>query len=596
MRSRSQLTRASGLGAILIAAAITPLAGPAKAEDPGPLFCWQYASELVAAAKINQENGCYDASDARNPGSTTPDDHYNYCMSGNVSLEFLQFARKARAIQADNCSFCSSSQFATASSDRLLANKMYACHLTGAAYSDPPTQRFRACLNGPGRLSYGSPPPLPILPLSSRELDREDQNRLDQCMAQRDPNQIADFCQQFATKAYMLGLYFDSEFRNDACAADQNSAPSERWSRDWQFQFQWCIAPGNALFANEEETARETVIGRCLAGQGATQTPGDLQSVGINLFPGETFSAGNKLAINPQGPGGGLTPPRNATPFLPPFSQPNRTPVNPHGIGDGFPGIQRGPGGGFDTVKSGGPTDQSGPGSTVIGNPGGSGGASTNTGGGGFDKTFPGGSSANNPPPFVPPTFDQPNPRRIPSGSPGGPGSGGFDTVESGGPADQGGPGSTVIGNRGGAGGASTNISGGGFDKTFPGGSSTNNPPPFGQSAGASMNPNRIPQSGFPGLPKGPTGTAANASGGTTPGGAGSQSGISVNTNQAVKIQNIGPKIATFSHPTAGNTATTLRSYKSSSLRTGYLHGAHSKNHWSIASRRVRNAHRRTHH
>jgi len=34
MRSRSQLTRASGLGAILIAAAITPLAGPAKAEDP----------------------------------------------------------------------------------------------------------------------------------------------------------------------------------------------------------------------------------------------------------------------------------------------------------------------------------------------------------------------------------------------------------------------------------------------------------------------------------------------------------------------------------------------------------------------------------
>ena len=518
MRSRSQLTRASGLGAILIAAAITPLAGPAKAEDPGPLFCWQYASELVAAAKINQENGCYDASDARNPGSTTPDDHYNYCMSGNVSLEFLQFARKARAIQADNCSFCSSSQFATASSDRLLANKMYACHLTGAAYSDSPTQRFRACLNGPGRLSYGSPPPLPILPLSSRELDREDQNRLDQCMAQRDPNQIADFCQQFATKAYMLGLYFDSEFRNDACAADQNSAPSERWSRDWQFQFQWCIAPGNALFANEEETARETVIGRCLAGQGATQTPGDLQAVGINLFPGETFSAGNKLAINPQGPGGGLTPPRNATPFLPPFSQPNRTPVNPRGNVDGFPGIQRGPG------------------------------------------------------------------------------SGGFDTVRSGGPTDQGGPGSTVVGNRGGAGGASTNTSGGGFDKTFPGGSSANNPPPFGQSAGAPMNPSRIPQSGFPGLPKGPTGTAANTSGGTTPGVAGSQSGISVNTNQAVKNQNIGPKIATFSHPTAGNTATTLRSYKSSSLRTSYLHGAHSKKHWSIASRRVRNAHRRTHH
>src|SRR5262245_6109550 len=124
MHSRSQLTRAGGLGAILIAAAITPCVGPAKAEDPGPLFCGGYAQQAALAAQINKDNGCYDDTDPRNPGSLNADDHYNYCMSGDVSLFSLKYDLARLQTLAKNCSFCSGSEFATKSTDRLLANKM----------------------------------------------------------------------------------------------------------------------------------------------------------------------------------------------------------------------------------------------------------------------------------------------------------------------------------------------------------------------------------------------------------------------------------------------------------------------------------------
>jgi hypothetical protein len=466
MRPRFHRTRTTGLGALLISAAIIPFSGPAEAgglvDDPGAfggdpqqasIYCHQYAQEAAKDARINQQHGCYPRNDPR--WNTDENAHYDYCAYHETDISFLQYEKAIRQTQADNCSFCNSNEFAVKSGNRVLDNKLFSCNLPappaasdGRFWSDDPHVQVNACLYTYQDDSTG---PLRLGPISSRAIESDLQGQVDQCKARTDPR-IAGFCENYATQAYQLATYYPQDIMN-SCTAGQE--PS-RWSKDWQFHFKWCMNPSSANFAAEEQNTRMTTIRQCAVAHGfATPSSSDPA-----FTPAISFGGGF-ASKSLQSPGQPATPR-----YVPPFSQSTNSPIGTDRI-TAIPG--RPDGGGFDTSRSVPSLSQ--PANTPIGTnrivpiPGG-------PGGGGFDTSR------------SVPSFSQP--ANTPIGTnrivpiPGGPGGGGPGTSKSGGP-DYVHPIPTVVNKDVGTTkpSSSASTSTGGAYQVHPGGTSANSPTGF---------------------------------------------------------------------------------------------------------------------
>jgi hypothetical protein len=354
MQSRLQLHRSLGFGALLLSTAVLPIkaGGLVKGDDDqvASKWCHQYADDAVRAAKINQKYGCYPQNDPY--WGTDRNAHYDHCAWHEDDFTYLAYERQARTIQGENCGYCNSDEFRTASANRVLDNKRFACNLAAEKpdyYSDDPHIRYDACLHGgyPGGITLHviGNDRLSLPPAKSSDVESELQADVSgpQCKGRVDP-EIISVCNNYATQAYQLAAYYPKDIMN-GCSAGQ---PASRWSKDWSFHFNWCINPNSAPFRNEEQNVRMTTIRQCAAKKGFAQPSSTDPAFGPASQFGGGFNKPKGLLVNGSSNGpmlndrlnvapgtGGSAAPRTVPPLVQPQANP---PTSTYGVTGGSAG------------------------------------------------------------------------------------------------------------------------------------------------------------------------------------------------------------------------------------------------------------------
>ncbi|PWT87294.1 MAG: hypothetical protein C5B56_10680 [Proteobacteria bacterium] len=330
-----QHRRMPSLAALLASTAIVSFSGATHADDlplESQLYCSRYADAAVTAAQLNRKYSCYPKNDAR--WGTNAIAHNDFCRSLKANETqsddaFLEYEWASRDVMGDNCYYCSSGDFATASANRVLDNKLYNCGFTGPEWSDYPSERRNACLDVPDK---GNPGVKPLLgkrlwwaPDRSAQREMQLQDQIYQCTSKYDP-QIVSYCKDYASRAVDLALDYKG-FKGDACTADQDSQNPSRWWTDWSFHFSWCIKPNSAKYRAEEQNSRAAVIGRCMKANAAPSA--------------------KDLAVHPERPNGGEGRPSSFSSFG------EQSPAA--SIGTNHTAILHAPIGGGSNTSAGGP-------------------------------------------------------------------------------------------------------------------------------------------------------------------------------------------------------------------------------------------------